>query len=149
MWFLWVFGDNVEAHLGKIKYLALYLITGIAGNLLQYVFVSDSTIPMLGASGAVSGILGSYVIFFPGSRIKSILILFFYITVTEIPAIIYIFYWFAIQVLSGFASLPVAQQTGGVAFWAHVGGFISGLVLARRLNQRDKHSGVIDGELIE
>lgn len=147
MWFLWVFGDNVEAHIGKIKYIFLFLLSGLAGNALQYVIFSSSSIPMLGASGAVSGILGSYLVLFPGSKIKTFLVFFFFVSITEIPAVIYIFYWFAIQLFSGIASLPLTFQTGGIAFWAHVGGFIAGLVLARGWKNRGK-TDIIEGEIV-
>ncbi len=147
MWFLWIFGDNVEAHIGKIKYFILYFAAGIVGNLAQFILTPASDIPMLGASGAVSGILGSYFILFPGSQIKTFVILFFYITVTEIPAVIYIFYWFIIQLFSGIASLPITFATGGIAFWAHVGGFLSGLILTREFRSRRKDE-VIEGEIV-
>lgn len=148
MWFLWIFGDNVEAHLGKIKYALLYFLAGIIGNFAQYILTPVSNIPMLGASGAVSGVLGSYFILFPGSRIKTFVVLFFYVTITEIPAVIYIFYWFIIQLFSGIASLPFAFASGGIAFWAHVGGFLTGLVLARGWKSRGR-SDVIEGEIVD
>lgn len=146
MWFLWVFGDNVEAHIGKFNFLALYIISGIVGNVAQFIVNPASDIPMLGASGAVSGILGSYYILFPRSNIKTLLLFFFFISVTEIPAVIYIFYWFIIQLFSGLASLPFSFATGGIAFWAHVGGFLTGLLLVR--NQKDRHKGFIEGEIV-
>lgn len=147
MWFLWIFGDNVEAHLGKIKYILLYVVSGIIGNLTQFLLNPALDIPMLGASGAVSGVLGSYFILFRGSQIKTFVVLFFYVTITRIPAVIYIFYWFIIQLFSGIASLPFASATGGIAFWAHVGGFATGLYLTRRLQM--KKSEIIEGEIIE
>jgi membrane associated rhomboid family serine protease len=149
MWFLWVFGDNIEAHLGKIKYLLLFLASGVAGNIAQFAFISGSNIPMLGASGAVSGVLGAYAVLFPGSRIKSLVVLLFFISIAEIPAVIYIFYWFFLQFLSGVVSLPLASTTGGVAFWAHVGGFLTGLYLARRFKPVMRKPGVIEGELVD
>jgi membrane associated rhomboid family serine protease len=147
MWFLWIFGDNVEAHVGRIKFAILYLVSGIIGNLAQFLINPASDIPMIGASGAVSGVLGSYLILFPGYKIKTFVILFFYITITEIPAILYIFYWFIIQLFSGIASLPITFATGGVAFWAHVGGFLSGIILTRRFKSK-KDTGVIEGEIV-
>ena len=148
MWFLWIFGDNVEAHLGRIKYIFLYMVAGLVGNIFQFLLMPDSNIPMLGASGAVSGILGSYMVLFPYSRIKTILLLFFFVSITEIPAMVYIFYWFIIQLFSGIASLPISFATGGIAFWAHVGGFVTGLILTRRLKQTAK-SNIIEGEIVE
>jgi len=148
MWFLWIFGDNVEAHLGRIKYVMLYLASGIIGSLAQFILNPALDIPMLGASGAVSGVLGSYFILFRGSQIKTFIVLFFYVTITEIPAVIYIFYWFILQLFSGIASLPFASATGGIAFWAHVGGFVTGLILTRRFKQTTK-SNIIEGEIVE
>ncbi|OGH19332.1 MAG: hypothetical protein A2868_00775 [Candidatus Levybacteria bacterium RIFCSPHIGHO2_01_FULL_40_15b] len=147
MWFLWIFGDNVEAHLGKIKYALLYLAAGIIGNLAQFILTPASNIPMLGASGAISGVLGSYFILFPSSNIRTFLFMFFFVTVTEIPAVIYIFYWFIIQLFSGIASLPISFATGGIAFWAHVGGFFTGLILTRRFRQTVR-SNIIEGEIV-
>lgn len=148
MWFLWIFGDNVEAHLGRIKYILLYIAAGLVGNMFQFLLMPESSIPMLGASGAVSGILGSYMVLFPYSRIKTLLLLFFFVSVAEIPAMIYIFYWFIIQLFSGIASLPFTFATGGIAFWAHVGGFLSGIILTRRMRNSNR-SEVIEGEIVE
>lgn len=147
MWFLWIFGDNVEARLGIIKFALLYLLAGITGNFAQYLLTPASNIPMLGASGAVSGILGSYFILFPSSNIRTFIFMFFFVTVTEIPAVIYIFYWFIIQLFSGIASLPFAFATGGIAFWAHVGGFLTGLVLARNWKPKNRQD-IIEGEIV-
>lgn len=147
MWFLWVFGDNVEDKLGRIKYLFVYLVSGTAGGLLQYILNPESTIPMLGASGAVSGILGAYFLLFKHHYIKSIVILFFVITTVNIPAGIYIFYWFALQLFQGALSLPTLHmETGGVAFFAHVGGFLAGYMLAKLFNKPKKD--YIEGEII-
>ena len=147
MWFLWIFGDNVEARLGIIKFALLYLLAGITGNFAQYLLTPASNIPMLGASGAVSGILGSYFILFPSSNIRTFIFMFFFVTVTEIPAVIYIFYWFIIQLFSGIASLPFAFATGGIALWAHVGGFLTGLVLARNWKPKNRQD-IIEGEIV-
>ncbi len=131
MWFLWVFGDNVEIHLGRIKYLLLYLMTGIFGFLAQYAVNPTSDIPMVGASGAVSGLLAAYLVLFPSSKIKSLVFIFFFITFADIPAVIYIVFWFIIQVFSGISSLSANTSAGGIAFWAHVAGFISGIFITR------------------
>ena len=147
MWFLWIFGDNVEARLGVIKFTFLYLLAGTIGNLSQFMLTPNSDIPMLGASGAVSGVLGSYFVLFPSSNIRTFLFMFFFVTVTEIPAVIYIFYWFAIQLFSGIVSLPFTFATGGIAFWAHVGGFLTGLILARDWKSRGRQD-IIEGELV-
>ena|SRR3989344_2981228 len=147
MWFLMIFGDNVESFFGKFRYVFVYLVSGIAGNVLQYLLYPNSAIPMLGASGAVSGVLGAYYVLYPHSRIKTLLPIFFFITIVEIPAVIYLFYWFFIQLLSGVASLPIATQTGGVAFWAHVGGFVAGIFFARMF-QKERGKGYIEGEIV-
>lgn len=148
MLFLWVFGDNIEAHFGKLWYLMIYFVSGIAGGLLQYVLSPESSIPMLGASGAVSGILGAYYVSHPHAKIKSLVFIFFFITVLRVPASLYILYWFALQVLSGVVSLGETSDIGGVAFWAHVGGFVAGVVLAK-IGHKEYHEGVIEGEYEE
>lgn len=146
MWFLWIFGDNVESFFGKFFYPFVYIGSGLAGNFLQYFLYPTSTIPMLGASGAVSGILGAYYVLYPHSRIKTILPIFFFITVAEIPAVIYLFYWFFIQLFSGVASVGISTQSG-VAFWAHVGGFVTGFMLAKMFTN-EKGKGYIEGEIV-
>lgn len=150
MWFLWIFGDNVEAKIGKIKFLLLFFLAGIAGNVLQYILSTSSPIPMLGASGAVSGILGAYIVLLPKAKIKTILFIFFIFTVAEIPAFIYIFYWFLLQLFSGFASLSFSFQSGGVAFWAHVGGFLFGRWFTKKLDQANPspRQNYIEGEIV-
>ncbi len=130
MWFLWVFGDNVETHVGFLLYPFLYFGSGIVGNLAQYLVMPNSSIPMLGASGAVAGVLGAYYVLFPHSRIKTLVPLFGFITFVEIPATVMLGYWFVLQVISGAVVLPFTGESGGVAFWAHVGGFVCGMVLA-------------------
>jgi membrane associated rhomboid family serine protease len=148
MWFLWIFGDNVEAKLGAIKFILLYILAGIIGGASQFLINPTSDIPMLGASGAVSGILGAYFIMFPAASIRSFIFLFFYATITKIPAMIYIFYWFVIQLFSGIMALPISYQSGGVAFFAHIGGFAAGLLLAKTFRSRRKQD-IIEGEIIE
>lgn len=147
MWFLWIFGDSVEANLGKLKFILLFLIAGIAGNAGQFLINPGSSIPMLGASGAVSGIIGAYFVLYPRAKIKTLLLLFFFFTIVEIPALVYIFYWFILQLFSGVASLPSTFQTGGVAFWAHVMGFTAGILLAKRF--RKVETPYIEGEIVE
>lgn len=148
MLFLWVFGDNIEAHFGKLWYLIIYFLSGIAGGLAQYILSPDSQIPMLGASGAVSGILGAYYVSHPHARIKSLVFIFFFITVLRVPASIYILYWFGLQLLSGVLTLGQTTDVGGIAFWAHVGGFVSGVALAK-IGNKEYHEGVIEGEYEE
>jgi membrane associated rhomboid family serine protease len=148
MIFLWVFGDNIEAHFGKLWYLFIFFASGIVGGLAQYLISPDSQIPMLGASGAVSGILGAYYVSHRHAKIKSIVFIFFFITTLQIPATLYIIYWFGLQVLSGVVELGNMSDTGGVAFWAHIGGFIAGLLLAK-IGHKEYKEGVIEGEFTE
>ena len=129
--FLFIFGDNVEARMGHVRYLLFYIICGLAAALFQIVTNVGSVIPMVGASGAISGVLGAYITFFPKSKILTLVPIFFFIQFIHIPAAIFIFVWFIIQFLSGVGTLGAAQDTGGVAFWAHIGGFVAGLILAR------------------
>lgn len=133
MLFLWVFGDNVEAHLGHIQYLFLYVLSGIVGGVAQYILMSSSQIPMLGASGAVAGALGAYFVLFPHSKIRTLVPFFGFISLVNIPASIMLGYWFVLQIISGVTALPFSMETGGVAFFAHIGGFMTGLFLAKLL----------------
>jgi len=138
MWFLWVFGDNVEGYLGKLGFLVTYFVSGIVGGLLQYSIAPNSPIPMLGASGAVAGALGAYYVLFPHSKIKTLVPFFGFASIVEIGAPLMLGYWFILQVFSGAASLPfISEQGGGVAFWAHVGGFAAGVILANLMKKRD------------
>lgn len=129
MWFLWIFGANVEDRLGPGLYLFFYLFCGVASSISQLMFSWGSHVPSLGASGAISGVLGAYIVFFPGSRILTLIPLIVFFFTMRIPAIIFIGLWFLVQFLSGVGSLGAAS-TGGVAWWAHVGGFLMGVVLA-------------------
>lgn len=138
MWFLWIFGDDVEGYLPPFIFIFLYLIAGIGGNLIQYFLMPDSQIPMLGASGAIAGVLGCYFIFFPFSKIKTIVFIFFFITVVEISAPLMLGYWFVLQLFSGAVSLPFMDSGGGVAFWAHVAGFIIGIIFGTLFKSRIK-----------
>lgn len=131
MWFLWVFGDNVETHIPWFFYPLLYILSGIAGGLAQYIFAPQSSIPMLGASGAVAGVLGAYYVLFPNSRIKTIIPVFGFASIVHVGAPFMLGYWFILQLFSGVTSLPMIGETGGVAFFAHVGGFITGVILAK------------------
>lgn len=128
MWFLWLFGPNVEDRLGHVPYLGFYLVCGLGAGIAQTLFSLGSTIPGLGASGAIAGVLGAYVVFFPSSRILTLVTLFFWWFFARLPAVLFIGLWFAVQFLSGLGSLGSAQ-TGGVAWWAHVGGFLLGMLL--------------------
>jgi len=134
MWYLIIFGDNIEDRLGKVHFIILYLISGIVAAITQFLVSPTSRIPMVGASGAISGILGAYIVFYPGARILSLVPdpftfgLFF--RIIPINAFIFLFIWFALQLLQGVAMIPYAGKVGGTAFWAHVGGFVFGVVYA-------------------
>jgi membrane associated rhomboid family serine protease len=134
MLFLWVFGNNVEDRLTHVKYLIFYLACGALAALCQWFIGMDSQIPSLGASGAISGVLGAYLIRFPQARIMSLVFLGFFVTTIRIPAMILIGIFFIQNVISGLVSLQVAAnmsvETGGVAYWAHIGGFVFGMILS-------------------
>ncbi len=130
MLYLWLFGDNVEDRLGEILYLILYFASGFVAGLAQVVIDPNSTIPMVGASGAIAGVLGSYLLLFPGVRVRGLVLLGRISTMQELPAWIVLGFWFVLQLVNGFASLDVnSQYGGGVAFFAHIGGFIAGIVI--------------------
>jgi membrane associated rhomboid family serine protease len=128
MMFLWVFGDNIEDRLGHVKYLVFYLIAGVAATLTQWVINTDSQVPLIGASGAISGVLGAYLVIYPNNRIKA-LIIFYLITVVEMRAMWLLGAWFIWQLIQGSLSLGMASSVN-VAFFAHIGGFAAGMVLA-------------------
>ncbi|MFO0697204.1 MAG: rhomboid family intramembrane serine protease [Polyangiales bacterium] len=131
MWFLYVFGDNVEDALGKLRYVVFYVASGLVAVLVQVLADPTSGLPMIGASGAISGVLAGYVALYPSARVVTLLPIFVFIQLIEVPAYLFIVVWFAMQLLSGLGS--IGATTGGVAWWAHVGGFLAGLVLVRWL----------------
>lgn len=135
MLFLWVFGDNVEDIMGPARFVAFYLLSGAAAALAQIISDPSSIIPMVGASGAIGGVMGAYAISFPKARVHLLIFLFFYITTISVPAILMLGYWFLLQLVSGFSSL--GHQGGGVAFWAHIGGFVAGLILVYLFKRED------------
>lgn len=145
MWFLKIFGDNVEEKFGSIPFVLIYLFAGVIGGFMQYLFAPGSSIPMLGASGAVAGVLGSYLVFFPNHRIESLVFFGLFITTVRIPAYLMLIYWFLIQLFSGVGSIAVAQ-TGGVAFWAHVGGFASGWLISKLMDSGEDY--LEEGEVL-
>jgi len=128
MWVLFIFGDNVEARMGGTRYLIFYLLSGLAAGLLQTYILPASQVPMIGASGAIAGVLGAYLILFPGARIASLLPIFFIFTIIEIPAFIFLLFWFVSQLFSGLFTMR-GGGSSGIAWWAHVGGFTFGLVM--------------------
>lgn len=130
MLFLWVFGDNIESNMGHFKYLVFYLLSGVLASVAHIVFNLDSTIPSLGASGAIAGVLGAYLVLFPRAQVRTLLILFIFITMTRISAVVLIGVWILLQFAQGILELGMPRgDTGGVAVWAHIGGFIAGVLL--------------------
>jgi len=139
MWFLWIFGDNIEDILGHGKYLLFYLFCGVAAALAQVAANPDSHVPMVGASGAIAGVMGAYMVKFPQSRILTLFTLLFF-WVTEVPAWMMLIYWFGLQFLSGVGSLGTSEASqGGVAFFAHIGGFVAGIVLVSVMGPRQRY----------
>jgi membrane associated rhomboid family serine protease len=127
MWFLWLFGNNVEDSQGHGRFTAFYLLSGLAAAAAQTLVNPDSAIPMVGASGAISGVMGAYIVLYPKVRIHMLVILGFFITRIAVPAFLMLGYWFLIQLLGGLPTL--GEEKGGVAFWAHAGGFLAGAAL--------------------
>ena len=139
MWFLWIFGDNVEDRLGRLHYLWFYLGCGLAGAVVHVAFNPSSGLPTVGASGAIAGVMGAYLITFPGARILTLVPIFFFLTTLELPAYLLIIYWILLQFLNGAASIATTDVTQGeVAWFAHIGGFLAGilLMLAMRRGRR-------------
>ena len=127
LWSLWIFGDNVEDRMGHGRFAVFYLLAGLAGNLAQTAALPDSPIPLIGASGAIAGVMGAYLVLFPYSRILVLVFLLFFVDVIEIPAVFFLAFWFLMQLLSGVGQL--ANVPGeSVGFWAHVGGFLTGVI---------------------
>jgi membrane associated rhomboid family serine protease len=133
MLYLWIFGNNVEDQMGHVRFLIFYLLCGLLAGLAQWYFARYSDIPSLGASGAIAGVMGAYILRFPQVRILTLLPVFLFITVVRIPAIFFLGLWFVQQAFYGIASLGapanVGMESGGVAYWAHAGGFLFGAVL--------------------
>jgi membrane associated rhomboid family serine protease len=135
MLFLWVFGDNVEDSLGHVKYLLFYLACGVVAAATHVLSDPGSQIPTLGASGAIAGVMGGYILLFPNARIKALVPLGFFTTLTSVPAYIVLGFWFLYQLLLGQLG-QVAGREGGVAYWAHIGGFIAGVLLIKLFRPR-------------
>ena len=142
MLYLWIFGDNVEDRMGHGRFLVFYLLCGMAAALAQTAAGPDSLVPMVGASGAIAGVMGAYFVLYPHSRIVTLVPIFFFIQIIEVPAIFFLGIWFVMQLLSGVGSIATAagEPAGGIAFWAHAAGFLAGLsgvlVFRRRERQR-------------
>jgi membrane associated rhomboid family serine protease len=130
MWYLWIFGDNVEDRMGHFRFLVFYLLCGLLAGGAHLLFNLESSIPSIGASGAVAGVLGAYLLSYPFARVATIIPLFLLWPIVELPAVLVLGVWFLVQLSSGFAALSVAAQAaGGIAWWAHIGGFLSGMLL--------------------
>jgi membrane associated rhomboid family serine protease len=127
MWVLFIFGDNIEDRMGAMNYLVFYVLCGVAAGLLESFVLPTNRLPMIGASGAIAGVLGAFLILFPRARVASLVPILFIFTLVELPAVIFIVFWFISQLFSGFISLNGASG-GGVAWWAHIGGFIFGIL---------------------
>jgi membrane associated rhomboid family serine protease len=130
MVFLWVFGNNIEDAMGHGRFIAFYLLCGVAAAAVQTALQPTSAVPMVGASGAISGVLGAYLLLYPRVRVHTLVFLGFYVTTIALPAYVMLGYWMLLQVLGGLPALAGTQE-GGVAFWAHIGGFVAGLVLIK------------------
>ena len=138
MWFLWLFGNNVEDSMTRSRFVAFYLLTGLAAALAQVVADPSSEVPMVGASGAISGVMGAYLVLFPRVRVYTIVPLGFFMQQMALPAWVMLLYWAFLQLVSGVGSVVSEQSGGGVAFWAHLGGFLAGLVLVKVFERRDR-----------
>ena len=128
MLYLWIFGDNVEDRVGHGRFVVFYVMCGLAGAIVQIASNPDSVVPMVGASGAIAGVLGAYFVLFPRSRVLTLLPLFIVWQLIEVPAIFFLGFWFLMQLLSGVGSVGAAQNIAGIAFWAHIAGFVTGAV---------------------
>ncbi len=136
MLFLWIFADNVEDRLGHLRFTLLYLGSGIVAAMSQLVMSPRSDIPMVGASGAIAGVLGAYLLMFPSARIVTLVTLGWYWTAREIPAYFFLGLWFFLQWFAGLMTIGQVADTGGVAFWAHIGGFVAGMIGVATLRRR-------------
>jgi membrane associated rhomboid family serine protease len=134
MWFLWIFGNNVEDSMGRLRFVVFYLVCGVAAALVHVAVSPGSTVPTVGASGAISGVMGAYVILFPKVRVFTFVPLGFFMTTVALPAWVMLGYWMLIQVLGGMAS---SGEGGGIAFGAHIGGFLAGMALIKLFARRD------------
>jgi membrane associated rhomboid family serine protease len=137
MWFLWLFGNNVEDSMTRPRFLVFYLLCGVGAAMLQVLMTPGSTVPMVGASGAISGVMGAYLVLYPRVRVFTFVPLGFIFTSVALPAWAMLIYWMVLQLLGGFTRIGSAQE-GGVAFWAHIGGFAAGAILVKLFERRDR-----------
>ncbi|MDR7415431.1 MAG: rhomboid family intramembrane serine protease [Armatimonadota bacterium] len=142
MLYLWIFGNNVEDATGHVGFLVFYVLCGLAAAFAQILIQPASRVPMVGASGAIAGVLGGYLVLYPRARILALVPLGFFLQLMEVPALLFLPMWFLLQLVYGIASLGVRSEFGGgVAFWAHIGGFVAGLVCIRVFARRPRRSG--------
>ena len=135
MWFLWVFGNNIEDAMGHLRFVVFYLLTGLLASGAHILSALDSGVPVVGASGAISGIMGAYMLLYPRVRVHTLIVFFYFLRVVTLPAIAILGLWFGLQLLQGLAA---AGQSVGVAFWAHIGGFVAGLALVKLFRRRKR-----------
>jgi rhomboid family protein len=135
MWFMWIFGNNVEDAMGRFRFVVFYLLTGVAAALTQVFITPASAVPMVGASGAISGVMGAYIVLYPRVRVFMLIVLGFYVTSMAWPAWMMLGYWLVLQFVSGL--MAIDKEGGGVAFWAHFGGFAAGVVLIKLFARSD------------
>ncbi len=136
MLFLFIFGDNVEDRFGHLKYFFFYIIAGLAAAFTQIYMFPDSNVPMVGASGAIAGVLGAYVFMYPTAKITTLIPIFFFFQIIELPAFLFLGIWFLLQIISGMFALGIGADAGGIAWWAHIGGFAAGAVLFPFMRKR-------------
>jgi membrane associated rhomboid family serine protease len=139
LWSLWIFGDNVEDRMGHGRYLVFYLLAGVLGNLAQVMAMPDSPVPLIGASGAIAGVMGAYLVLFPHSRILVLIFLLFFVDIVEIPAVFFLAFWFLIQLVSGVGQLA-SLSGASVGFWAHIGGFLTGVLGVWVFRRREREA---------
>jgi membrane associated rhomboid family serine protease len=137
MWSLWIFGDNVEERMGRTGFLCFYLLSGLTAGILHIVFNTSSRVPTVGASGAIAGVMGAYLLLFPYARVVTLVPIFIFLQTIELPAVVFLGFWFLTNLLSGIGSLAAHTGAGGVAWWAHIGGFLVGLLWALPLRRRE------------
>ena len=138
MWFLWVFGSHIEDAMGSPKFLVFYILSGVASAIVQFAIELGNPVPTLGASGAIAGVMGAFLILYPRVRVVTLIFIVIFITTVEIPAAFMLLYWFLIQLVSGIGSLASVTHAQGIAWFAHVGGFLAGILLIRVLEQRNR-----------
>jgi rhomboid family protein len=140
MWFLWIFGDNIEDYLGHFKYLIFYLLSGITAAVVHIALNLNSRVPTVGASGAIAGVMGAYIVLYPRGKVLTLVFLIVFVTFWWLPAWLFLGYWFVLQFLGGLATniAETSQSAGGVAVWAHVGGFMAGILLIKLIPARPR-----------